>query len=110
MVKRILSRAGHDVSMFDDGAALLVEAHMHHPDLVITDNEMPAMTGLQVMEELHNSADTADIPVILASGSVSESDAVDVLHTGDQVVGKPFTAAQLRNGVDAALALRPAAS
>jgi CheY-like chemotaxis protein len=103
IVKRVLVRAGHEVSTYDDGAALVEEVRSHHPDVVVTDNEMPVMTGLEVLQELHDDPDTADIPVILASGSVSAADAAEVLHDGDQFVSKPFTSAQLQDGVDAAL-------
>ena len=103
VVKRVLVRAGHEVSTYDDGAALVEEVRSHHPDVVITDNEMPVMTGLEVVQTLHDDPDTADIPIVIASGSVSEATAAEVLHDGDQLVPKPFTPAQLQHGVDAAL-------
>jgi CheY-like chemotaxis protein len=103
IVKRVLGRAGHDVTMCDDGAALVEEVRASHPDVVVTDNQMPVMTGLEVLEALHDDPETADIPVVIASGSVSASDAVDVLHAGDQLVPKPFTPAELQHGVEAAL-------
>jgi CheY-like chemotaxis protein len=103
IVKRVLVRAGHDVSTYNDGAALIEEVRAHHPDLVVTDNEMPVMTGLDVVRALHEDPDTADIPVVLASGSVSAATAAEVFSYGDQLVPKPFTPAQLQDGVDAAL-------
>ena len=104
IVKRVLVRAGHDVSTYGDGAALVEEVRAHRPDVVVTDNEMPIMTGLEVIQALHDDPDTADIPVVLASGSVSAATAADVLHDRDQRVPKPFTSAQLQDGVEAALA------
>ncbi|MCU7730061.1 response regulator [Actinoplanes sp. KI2] len=103
LVKRVLARAGHDVSTHDDGAALVEEACAHHPDAVVTDNEMPVMTGLEATKALHDDPDTADIPVVLASGSLPAAAAAEVLRDGDQVVPKPFTSAELTAGVDAAL-------
>ena len=110
VVKRVLGRAGHEVSTCDDGAALVEEVRSRHPDVVVTDNEMPIMTGLEVVRALHDDPDTADIPVVMASGSVSAATAAEVLHDGDQLVPKPFTPAQLRDGVDAALDSTQAAS
>jgi CheY-like chemotaxis protein len=103
VVKRVLGRAGHEVSTCDDGAALVEEVRSHRPDVVVTDNEMPVMTGLEVVRALHAEPDTADIPIVVASGSVSAATAAELLHDGDQLVPKPFTPAQLRDGVDAAL-------
>ena len=106
----MLDRAGHEVSTCDDGAALVEEVRSSHPDVVVTDNEMPVMTGLEVVRALHDDPDTADIPVVVASGSVAADTAAEVLHDGDQLVPKPFTPAQLRDGVDAALESTQAAS
>ncbi|MEU7903454.1 response regulator [Actinoplanes sp. NPDC049118] len=103
MVKRVLTKAGHDVSTHDDGAALVEQARAHHPDAVVTDNEMPVMTGLEAVRALHEDPDTADIPAVLASGSVPAAAAAEVLRDGDQVVTKPFTPAELNAGVEAAL-------
>ena len=103
IVKRVLVRAGHDVSTYDDGAALVEEVRSHHPDVVVTDNEMPVMTGLEVVRTLHDDPDTADIPIVVASGSVSAATAAEVLNDGDQLVPKPFTPTQLQAGVRAAL-------
>jgi len=103
IVKRVLVRAGHDVSTYDDGAALVEEVRSHHPDVVVTDNEMPVMTGLEVVRTLHDDPATADIPIVVASGSVTAAAAAEVLHDGDQLVPKPFTPAQLQAGVKAAL-------
>jgi CheY-like chemotaxis protein len=103
VVLRALMRAGHTVTMVGDGAALVAKVRAELPDVVLTDNEMPAMTGLQAIRMLRDDPETADIPVVLASGSVSRSEAMNTLHDGDQFVSKPFTPGQLRDGVDAAL-------
>jgi len=33
------------------------EVRSHHPDVVVTDNEMPVMTGLEVVQTLHDDPD-----------------------------------------------------
>jgi len=106
IVKRVLRRAGHEVTTPEDGAALVEEVRAHHPDVVITDNEMPVMNGLQVVRALHEDPATADIPVV--AGSASAATAAEVLHDSDQLVPKPFTPAQLQAGVEAALEPAPA--
>lgn len=110
VVKRVLGQAGHEVSTSDDGAALVEEVRSRRPDVVVTDNEMPVMTGVEVVRALRDDPDTADIPVVIASGSVSAATAAEVLHDGDQLVPKPFTSAELRDGVNSALDSTQAAS
>ena len=103
VVTRVLNRAGHDVTMCHDGRELVHKVRSQHPEIVVTDNQMPVMTGLQARGTLLEDPETADIPVVLASANVTKSDTQHVLVDGDQQVPKPFTATQLNDGVDAAL-------
>ena len=103
VVQRVLRRAGHEVSACNDGAALIEQVRAQHPDVVVTDNDMPVTTGMQVIRALHADPDTTNIPVVLVSGSITDTDAAEVRAGGDQMVHKPFTAAQLTQGVEAAL-------
>jgi CheY-like chemotaxis protein len=102
-VSTILRRAGHDVTMCTNGAELVAETLSRHPDVIVTDNQMPVMSGLQARVELRRTPETANIPAVLATGSVSPADAADVLGDGDQLLAKPFTRHQLTDAVAAAL-------
>ena len=106
IVARVLTRAGHTVDLCTDGQELVAEVRSAHPDAVVTDNEMPIMTGLEARVALLASADTADIPVVMATGSVSEQEAAKILNDGDRLLRKPFKASQLRDAVHDALAHR----
>ena len=103
VVTRVLTRAGHDVTMCQDGAELLNEVRSSHPDVVVTDNEMPHLSGLEARQALRESPDTAEIPVVLATGSVTPQQAMAVLVDGDQLLLKPFRSADLQGAVDTAL-------
>jgi CheY-like chemotaxis protein len=46
VVTRVLNRAGHDVTMCHDGAELVDEVRHRHPEVIVTDNQMPVMTGV----------------------------------------------------------------
>ena len=99
----ILRRAGHEVSVCADGGELLAYIKSAAPDVVVTDNEMPVHTGLQVVVMIREDPAVAWIPVILATGSVSAADAEQTLGDGDQLLPKPFTMKQLHEAVDGAL-------
>ena len=103
VVARVLRRAGHDVTMCQDGAELLNEVHATHPDVVVTDNEMPYLSGIEARQALRESSETVDIPVVLAAGSVTPQQAMAVLGAGDQLLLKPFQSVELQDAVDAAL-------
>ncbi|GAA2864474.1 hypothetical protein Acy02nite_71540 [Actinoplanes cyaneus] len=103
VVERVLTRAGHTVDLCSDGRELVAEVRAQHPDAVVTDNEMPGMTGLQARAELLTTPDTAHIPVVMATGSVTPEQAAETLQDGDRIVRKPFQPSELRNAVQDAL-------
>lgn len=103
VVARVLTWAGHEVTMCQDGAELLDEVRCSHPDVVVTDHEMPRLSGPEARQALRESPNIADIPVVLATGSVTPQQAMAVLTDGDQLLMKPFQSAQLRGAVDTAL-------
>jgi two-component system cell cycle sensor histidine kinase/response regulator CckA len=72
LVKRMLERRGYRVSGFVDARSAL-EALRADPagfDLVVTDQNMPGMSGLEVAREVR--AIRPDLPVALASGYITE--------------------------------------
>jgi CheY-like chemotaxis protein len=63
-------------------------------DLVITDIEMPEMTGFEFIRKLRDDPDLKKIPVIVIS---SRDDTADAVSCGaDDYVRKPVTAAELK--------------
>jgi PAS domain S-box-containing protein len=68
IARRMLEKLGYRVDA-RTGSVEAVEAFRNHPeafDLVITDQTMPNMTGLQLVEEMRNIR--PDIPIILCTG------------------------------------------
>ena len=63
-----------------DGAAALDSIRTNPPDIVVTDLQMPEMTGLELVTAVRKSV--AQIPVILMTGKGSEEIAVEALHAG----------------------------
>ena len=89
ILRRILERAGHEVTTVADGAAALEVVGRSRPDLVVTDMMMPVMDGTELIRRLRADPSTSEIP-ILASTSNAE------LAVGaDGIVTKPWRAEQL---------------
>lgn len=80
------------------------------PDLIILDWEMPAMTGLEVLAYLKNHSETQAIPVIIATGSQTQSKHLEeALETGAvDYLRKPFDRIELLARSQAALRLAEA--
>jgi two-component system NtrC family sensor kinase len=72
------------------------------PDLMIVDQQMPRLTGLEVLEKLKERG--IEIPAILATAHGSEETAVAAFRLGirDYVI-KPFDADEISESVDKAL-------
>jgi len=64
----VLIRFGYRVDAAGDGAAGWKALHTKHYDLLITDNNMPKICGIELVEKLRAVGMT--MPVILASGAM----------------------------------------
>jgi CheY-like chemotaxis protein len=64
----VLVASGYEVESANDGAAGWEALQTYDYDLVVTDNHMPRMTGLEMIEKLNSAHMT--IPVIMATASL----------------------------------------
>ncbi len=64
----LLTLRGYTVRTAADGAEALRLLQVEHPQLMLLDNHMPNMTGLEVLQHLHVSA--PEIAVILMSADL----------------------------------------
>jgi signal transduction histidine kinase/CheY-like chemotaxis protein len=106
----VLRPAGFRVQAVGDGIAALAFAHNLMPQLVITDHNMPSLSGLELAERLQR--DLPQIPVILMTSEASKDLMLEALRAGAvDFLTKPFEAEQLLAAVGRALKLkRPARS
>jgi DNA-binding response OmpR family regulator len=95
--KAVLIHHGFQVDAAEDGAAGWDALRVNHYDLLITDNNMPKVTGVELVKKLR-SADMT-LPVILVSGLIPEE-----LNRNpwllDATLLKPFTTDELLETVN----------
>ncbi len=107
--RQVLVRSGYNVDTAEDGAEAWAALHKQDYDLLITDNQMPRLTGLELIRKVREARMT--VPIILTSGTLAQ------FPEGDQLGGKcaallakPFTTEQLvsavQNGLRARTSLR----
>lgn len=98
----ILQPKGFEVMQASNGLMGLEMAIAKEPDLMIVDQQMPRLTGLEVLEKLKERG--IEIPAILATAHGSEETAVSAFRLGirDYVI-KPFDADEISESVDRAL-------
>lgn len=68
VLSTFLARAGFDVNAASDGEEAWDELHREHYDLLVTDNEMPRLAGIKLIERIREAG--MSLPVIIASGSL----------------------------------------
>lgn len=83
-----------------EGLNVLKEAWI---DLALIDIHMPVMSGEELLKQIRNRPETADLAVIVVS-SESNSNRINILvKQGAQFIHKPFTPEDLREQVEVML-------
>lgn len=91
-----LGQAGFEVIQSENGEEGLLRAIERQPDLILLDWMLPLLSGIEVLRQLRNRADTRDIPVIMMTARGEEGDRLRGLDGGaDDYVTKPFSPAEL---------------
>ena len=92
VVKIKLQNGGFDVVTAMDGQEALELATSAVPSLVITDLQMPLLSGLELAASLYREEKTRDIPVILLTAKGFEVDDQATANTNIKLVmTKPFS-------------------
>jgi len=68
----VLLNAGYLVDQAEDGAVAWDILQLKGYDLLLTDNEMPVLSGLELLKRLH--AARLDLPVIMATGTLPKDE------------------------------------
>ena len=93
---------GYEVDVAEDGAVAWEMLRLRHYDLLITDNNMPKVTGVELLEILHVAH--LVLPVIMATGKTPDGElASQSCPLPDAVLIKPFSRKLLLETVQAVL-------
>ena len=106
-----LRSAGFEVETATDGEEAIALALARRPDLVVTDFQMPYMTGLELCRALAAEPSLADVPVIIltARGYALDDDDRTSSDNIKRVLGKPFSPRAIVQLVNEMLGEREAA-
>lgn len=103
--RQILTKMGHPVETFDDGAQGLAGVARLEPALVVVDLKMPGLSGLEVIERLHQL--DPSVVVVVITGYATVDTAIEAMKAGAyDFLPKPFSPDQFRMIVSRALERR----
>lgn len=96
VVREGLRVAGYDSVGAHSGAEALAEVERQVPDLVLLDQMLPDMDGLDVCRRLRDTPPTKEIPIVFLTARTSPEARVRGLAVGaDDYVIKPFSMQEL---------------
>ncbi|WP_273950832.1 response regulator YycF [Leuconostoc mesenteroides] len=108
IIKFNLAKEGYDVVTAADGQEALDMYNDENPDLVLLDQMLPEVDGIEVLRQIRSKS---DVPVIVVTAKDSEIDKVLGLEMGaDDYVTKPFSNRELVARVKANLRSRKSVS
>jgi two-component system, OmpR family, alkaline phosphatase synthesis response regulator PhoP len=103
-----LQNAGFAVIQAEDGLSAYELARSDLPDLIITDYQMPGLSGLELCARLQHEPATSEIPVImLTARGVAISDEETRYANIRRVIDKPFSPRDILGCVNEFLELVP---
>lgn len=87
---------GVELRVAVDGLEALALARERKPDLLLSDNEMPGLNGIQLLRLLRGTWSRAELPILmLTANSATETKVLAFQHGANDYVTKPVEAAEL---------------
>jgi len=94
ILKKILKEIGFtNISEAEDGAAALRAMKNGDVGLVISDWNMPNMSGLDLLKEVRADEGMKDLPFVMVTAEAQKSRVIEAVQAGvSNYIMKPFTA------------------
>lgn len=105
IVKNILTQLGYkNVIEADDGTTAMNVLKQEKIDLIISDWNMPKMTGLELLKNVRANADWSKIPFIMVTAEAQQDNIILAVKAKvSQYIVKPFTADTLGEKINKVL-------
>jgi DNA-binding NtrC family response regulator len=101
-LRRSLQAAGHNVESVDTGEAALTQVQKLRPDLVLLDNRLPGMSGLETLKAMQAHDPSVLVIIMTAFGTIE--DAVTAMKLGaSDFLRKPIGLAELEIAIERAV-------
>lgn len=97
IVRNLLKELGYtNVDEAEDGVVAMQKLSAGGIDFVVTDWNMPNMTGIELLRAIRASAPIAHLPVLMITAEAKKENIIEAAQAGASgYIVKPFTAATL---------------
>ena len=97
----LLSAHGHETEAVTDSREALGTARAFRPDLVITDIQLPHVTGLELMAQIRGDHELSRTPIMAVTAYAAAGDDERIREAGAQAyVSKPISVAKFAETVE----------
>jgi len=102
IIKNLLRDLGfNNTQEADDGQTAWPMLQTGNFDFLVTDWNMPLMTGIDLLKKVRGDANLASLPVLLVTAEAKKEQIVEADQAGvNGYVVKPFTAITLKEKID----------
>ena len=97
IVRNLLKELGYtNAEEAEDGAAALARLKAEKFDFVVSDWNMPNMTGIELLKRIRAEPTLKSLPVLMITAEARKENIIEAAHAGASgYIVKPFTAATL---------------
>ena len=102
IIKNLLRDLGfNNTAEADDGKTALPMLQSNDFDFLVTDWNMPGMTGIELLKAVRADEKLASLPVLMVTAEQKRDQIVEAAQAGvNGYIVKPFTAATLKEKID----------
>ncbi len=102
IVRNLLHDLGYtDTHEADDGRSAWPMLQAGDFDFLVTDWNMPGMTGIELLKQIRGDARLASLPVLMVTAEAQREQIIEAAKAGvNGYVIKPFTAVTLKEKID----------
>ncbi|MEO1797555.1 MAG: response regulator [Pseudomonadota bacterium] len=101
-IRFILSRDGWAVDTHSDGATALAAVARRMPDIIILDAMLPNRSGFELLRDLRDQPETADLPILMLTARGQAKDRERAEEAGaSHYMTKPFSNSEVLERVRA---------
>lgn len=108
ILKNALKEMGYEnVDEAEDGQVALQKLRKGNYDFVITDWNMPNMTGIELVQEIRKAPNLKHLPILMVTAEAKKENIILALKSGvNNYIVKPFTPKVLKEKISAIFAAK----